>query len=281
MSQQKTVHVVTVRNWQAEEMQAKGWITKQSLGLDVPPHEPKDAWWMPQASAARINDSLTQHGLPPLQLTSANADLLPSLPKKYLGRSVGVTTVYDAINSFIEWPTLWWKMATAKHDAFMCESLTHAQLIQRIEVLNLPEESILQFSEEIPDILSEYRFFVTKREVKAYSGYLKGDVTVYDGAVFPENEVTLAFKKAVEIVEDREIEFPAAFVMDVAVTRSGVFVLEFNPAWCSGWYDCHMGGVLETIRVSTNPTKKEMKSWAYVPDALFSQKKYLAPLPLG
>ena len=276
----KTVHVVTQRNWQAQELQAKGWNTRHSLGLDIPIHSPRDTWWIPQAYAVRINKSLTHHGKPLLSLTAPNSELLPKTPRQHTGRRVGTVTVYDALNSMVEWPNdLWWKMATAKHDDFIAQKLTHDQLIQLLENLNLPWNSILQFSEELPDIISEHRFFIADREIKAYSGYLKNGVTIYDGATFTEEETKLATEAAKSLLGEEGLELPRAFVMDIAVTTSGAFVLEYNPAWCSGWYDCVISGVLDVIKLSTNPTKKELKLWAYQPDAIFLSRETI-PLPL-
>ena len=102
-----------------------------------------------------------------------------------------MVTVYDALNSIVEWPdNLWWKMATAKNDDFICQQMTHNELMTLLETLKLPYDSILHFSEALPEILSEYRFFVADREIKANSGYLKEGVTVYDGATFLDEETS-------------------------------------------------------------------------------------------
>lgn len=277
----KTIQIVTQRNWQAEEMQAEGWETHHSLGLDVPNHKANDSWWFPQAYAVRINKSLTHHNLPTINLTSPNASLLPDTPREHSGRRVGSVTVYDALNSIVEWPdNLWWKMATAKTDDFICQPLTHNQLIELIETANLPDNSVLHYSEALPTILSEHRFFVADRVIKASSGYLKDEVTVYDGATFTEEETNAALRKAEEVLNDGSFEMPRAVVMDIAVTVEGAFVLEYNPAWCSGWYDCDIGGVLDTVKLSSNPTKKEMKLWGYEPDELFKTKMSV-PLTLA
>lgn len=277
----KTIHIVTQRNWQAEELQAKGWDTHHSLGLDVPNHKPNDSWWFPQAVAVRINKSLQHNSLPRLNLTSPNEELLPNTPREHTGRRIGTVSVYDALNSIVEWPdNLWWKMATAKNDDFLCQPLTHNALMELIETTKLPYESLLHFSEELPVILSEHRFFVADREIKAHSGYLKDGVTIYDGATFTEEESYAALVKAETVLKDESFEMPRAFVMDIAVTVEGAYVLEYNPAWCSGWYDCEISGVLETVKLSTNPTKKELKLWGYKPDELLKTKMSV-PLPLA
>lgn len=236
---------------------------------------------MPQALAVRVNKSLAHHGKPLLNLTAPNAELLPSTPRKYSGRRIGVVTVYDAMNSFVEWPdNLWWKLATAKHDDFICQQFTHNQLMTAIEDARLPMDTLLQYSETIPSIISEHRFFIAKREVKAHSGYLKDGVTIYDGAVFSEEETEFALAKVEEILADEDFELPQAFVMDIAVTTEGAFILEYNPAWSSGWYDSDISGVLEVVKLSTNPSKKEMKRWGYQPDELFLSSRAV-PLPLA
>lgn len=277
----KTVRIVTHRNWQAQELQAKGWKTFHSLGFDVPAHRPTDSWWFPQAYAVRINKSLEHHGQPTIKLTSPNENLLVETPREHTGRRVGTVTVYDTLNSIVEWPdNLWWKMATAKHDDFPAQQLTHSELMTLLEEKHVPYDSVLHFSESLPQIRSEYRFFIADREIKAHSGYLKDEVTVYDGAKFDEEETELALLKAKEVLKDDSFEMPRGFVMDIAVTVEGAYVLEYNPAWCSGWYDCDIRGVLDVIKLSTNPTKKEMKLWGYRPDELFLSRGTV-PLPLS
>jgi hypothetical protein len=109
---------------------------------------------------------------------------------------------------------------------------------------------------------------------------LKDGVTIYDGATFTDDETSLATAKALEVLADDSFEMPRAFVMDIAVTVEGSYVLEYNPAWCSGWYDCDISGVLETVKLSTHPTKKELKMWGYRPDELLLSRKSV-PLPLN
>ena len=277
----KTIHVITHREWQAEELQAKGWDTRHSLGLVVPSHGPRDAWWMPQAYAVRFNKSLAHHNQPLINFTAPTPELLPATPREHTGRRVGVVTVYDTLNSMVEWPDdLWWKMATAKNDDFPCQPFSHDSLMKHLEELALPYDSVLQFSEELPGVISEHRFFVADRAIKASSGYLKNGVTVYDGATFTGEEILLAGDRANAVLADESFELPRAFVMDVTVTEDGAFVLEYNPAWCSGWYDGDIPGVLEVIRLSTNPTKKELKSWRYKPDE-FLLTRMSVPLPLA
>lgn len=275
----KSIHVVTHSQWQVEEMKAKGWETLHSLGLEVPQHTSKDSWWMPQAYAVRFNKSLQYHAKPIIELTSPNEVLLLATPQRHAGRHLGVVSVYDALNSIIEWPdNLWWKMATAKRDDFICQPLTHAELMEKIQ--SLPMDSLLQYSEPLPPITSEHRFFILDRKIQAHSGYLKDGVTIYDGATFTKDENSAAYAKAQEVLADETFDMPKAFVMDVALTESGAFVLEYNPAWCSGWYDCEISGVMEVVRASSNPTKKELKAWRYQPDeVLLSSKAY--PLPLA
>lgn len=276
----KTIHLITQRNWQAEELQAKGWETKHSLGLEIPNHDSKDAWWFPQAVAVRFNNSLRHHGLSEIDLTAPDSELLPRTPRQHSGRRVGSVTVFDALNSIVEWPdNLWWKMATAKNDNFPCQPLNHDELVSLLEELALPYDSVLQYSEPLPVVLSEHRYFIADRKVKARSGYLDGGVIVYDGAVFKDDHLKAADERVQLLLDDESVELPRAFVVDVAVTVDGAFVLEYNPAWCSGWYDCEISGVLDVVRLSTNPTKKELKRWRYQPDEFLSRKK-MVPLPL-
>jgi len=272
----KTVHLISHQNWHRDELATSGeWTVDYSHGLDVPAYEQKDAWWLPQAQAVQLLRAVEHHGLPELTFTAPAPYLLDTVPSELLGRRVETMTAEEAVSTLFEWPTLWWKMATAKNDLFLAKERDHAELLNLVQALELPTTAILQSSTALPEIISEYRFFVAKKKheylILASSGYLHKGVSVYDGAVFEEKEE----EKAAEVVEqlfDADIDLPPSFVVDVAVTVDGAFILEFNPSWCSGWYACEIDGVLTTIERGFRVTPREYKAWAYNPDPVLLQK---------
>jgi len=265
-----TLHLVSHQSWQRDELaKADGWQVDLSYGLDVPAYAPGDAWWLPQAQAVQLLRAIDHYQLPEVVFIAPTPDLLDQLPESLTGRHVETMTVNDALSTLFGWPPLWWKLATAKHDGFVAQLRTHDELVAAIEELALPGEAWLQNSTPLPEIISEYRFFVSKQrsqlKIQTGSGYLRHGVTVYDGAEFPEDEYELAEEKVLELL-DTDMTLPPAFVVDVAVTVDGVFILEFNPAWCSGWYDCEVEKFLPVILKSVTPSSRDKKLWAYKPD---------------
>lgn len=267
----KTAHIITHRNWQRDELAAAdGWQVEHSFGFDVPHNsESVNAWWLPQAQAVQLMNALSHHRLTPIKITAPSPNLLETLPMKFLGRKTETLTVNEAVSTLIPWPELWWKMSTAKHDKFPAQPRSHDQFLEDIKNAELPQNSILQWSEELPPILSEHRFFIRKERrgfiIAAHSGYLKQGTTVYDGATFTEEETQQAYDLVEELLEE-DLQLPPSFVVDVAVTSTDAYVLEFNPSWCSGWYNADVTEVLKTVERGFSPTAAELKKWKYLPD---------------
>jgi hypothetical protein len=267
-----TLHLISHQSWQVQELSsATGWTVDHSFGLDVPSYDKNDAWWMPQAQAVQLLRAIRHYDLPPVRFTAPTPDLLDTLPFSFTGRKVETLTADDALSTLIEWPDLWWKLATAKHEGFIAQERTHDEMVDAVYAADLPDETLLQHSTALPEIISEYRYFITSfngiHTIAAHSGYLRNGVTVYDGAVFVEEEEAQATNVIHKLLdEDSGIKLPPSFVVDIAVTVEGAFVLEFNPSWCSGWYNADVTGVMETIQRGFQASKAEMRAWKYVPD---------------
>jgi hypothetical protein len=280
MTHQNTLHLISHQTWQRDELAvASDWVIDHSIGLDVPAYDPKDSWWAPQAQTVQLLNAIRVHGLPELRFIAPTPDLLDKLPYEFTGRKIGTVLAREAVSTLIDWPELWWKLATAKHDKFIAEPRTYEQLLKDVQEHNIPDTAWLQYSEALPEIVSEHRFFVSREKnqhvVQASSGYLKNGVTVYDGAEFTEEETEEA-QNLVEELLDSSLSLPPSFVVDIAVTVEGAYILEFNPSWCSGWYDSNVEGVLATIKRGFNSSKQEQKTWGYIPDAVLTQQ-YLNP----
>jgi len=276
MTIQNTLHLISHQTWQRDELAvAADWVVDHSIGMDVPAYDLKDSWWAPQAQAVQLLNAVRVHELPEIRFIAPTPDLLDKLPYELTGRKVGTVLAREAVSTIIDWPELWWKLATAKHDVFIAQPRTHQQLLEDVQKNNIPDTAWLQYSESLPEIISEHRFFVSRDKnqfvVHASSGYLKNGVTVYDGAVFDEEEKQEALNLVEELL-DSSVALPPSFVVDIAVTVEGAYVLEFNPSWCSGWYDSNVEGVLETIRRGFCSTKQEQKAWGYIPDAVLIQQ---------
>lgn len=271
----RILHLITHQSWQIEELQTEGWVIDHSWGFDIPQYSKDDAWRLPQAQAVQLIHSIEHHGLPAVKFTAPTPDLLQSLPQEMTGRKIQTMKVADFLGALIPWDEpLWWKLATAKHEHFSAGIRTHDELEELVEELNLPMDAILQCSTELSDILFEYRAFIHQdRKTKQYilgagSEYLVEGVTVYDGASISEeqNKQVVGYLDQFLDYVDKTQGFPPAFVVDFAFTQTDGYVLEFNPAWCSGWYNGKASGVLETINRGFQVSKKELKAWGYEPD---------------
>lgn len=271
----RTLHLITHQSWQIQELQTEGWVIDHSWGFDIPQYNKDDAWRLPQAQAVQLLTSVKHYGLPDISFTAPTPELLQTLPQEMTGRKIQTMQVSDFLNSLIPWDEpLWWKLATAKHENFSAQLLGHEGMENLIEDLHLPMDAVLQCSTSLPEIVFEYRAFIYQdRKTRAYilgagSEYLVEGVTVYDGATLTEYQKEQAVQYTERFLDyaDETQRFPPAFVVDFAFTKTDGYVLEFNPAWCSGWYNGKPDGVLETIHRGFQVSKKELKQWEYVPD---------------
>lgn len=272
--------IVDQSNWRRDELSAQKIIeVKHSYGIDIPTHNKEDIWWIPQGWACRVNNSLIAHNMPLLRLTSPGAYLLPSTPPEALRRSVEAVTAYNAWSNPREG---WWKMAEAKSDKFIAKFRTIPELIKDINNAELPSESLLHYTSTTLPILEEYRSFIKEGKVLTTSIYLSNTNgqtrTIHDSPLVNEPKVLKKVKEFLEKILTK-IESPAGFVADTALLEDGsLVVLEYNPSWCSGWYECELTGVIKSIEASFS----NYPNWAWVPDSslqeIYSKQR---PLPLA
>lgn len=282
-------HIITQTNWLRDE--ATQGTTKydiqHSYGFDVPIIPARTGAYMPQPFAVQLSRTYKEHNLPPLRFIAPPPALISTMPTRYTKRAVRTLTVNEAVSTLFPWDDgLWWKMATAKADFFPAQARTHEELLQQVDEHKLPLDAWLQYSEPILNIKEEYRFFLNRDSITAHSIYLNDGVTSYDGA----EPTPLLESKAIELINemcaDYDVVLPPQVVADVAVTANGeAYLLEFNPVWCSAWYECHIDSVLDTITDSFKATKTATKKWGYEPDALlihrYGEKSLRPVLPLG
>lgn len=263
-----TFQIVTQTSWMRNDMAAAGIELKHSWGIEIPSFSPNDIWWMPQGFAIEMSRALEASGLPCINFTAPGPYLLSETPAKLTGRTVTTLTVAEAKQN----PTDgWWKMAEAKNEEFPSEWRTVAQLLGDIEELGLPDSSVLQVSDRILPIKEEYRSYVVDGKAVTTSIYLQhsgngSQVTVYDGA--KANEQILRSVSQFVTTAMVNMTLPRSLTVDTAVLADGsMVILEYNPTWCSAWYDCDLSIVVDAIKVSF-----EDKSWSYSPDAYMMMK---------
>lgn len=288
-----TLHLICHPTWMRDELaKNSSYPVDFSYGFDVPAFGKKDIWWLPQAQAVQLLNSINHHQIPnPPAFTAPPAGLLTQLALRYTQRVTGVLTAEEAVSVLVDWPVQFWKMSTAKNDIFEAKVRTHDELVEAINTSNLPANSVLEYSEPLANdkrIIKEFRFFVSKDKsgdyvIRAYSVYQdlsdpENSVTVYDGATMTEEEDEAVAEFTDEFLADNNNpDFPPAFVVDVALLADGSHaVVEFNPAWCSAWYAADIDGVVQVLERSFQVTAAERKRWSYIPDA-FLKQKYASP----
>jgi len=269
MSQVPTIQLVCQPKWMHDEFISAEVNVQHSFGLEIPRFNIEDAWWMPQEFAVHLNQSLEANKKHRVSLAAPGPYLLSDTPQKFTQRLVETITVSEAKNAVANG---WWKLAEGKSDSFIAKHRESKELVRDIEKSGLPDSTLLQFSPSTLPIQSEYRVFVKSDKAVTASIYLQkakdgSEVTVYDGAI-GDNAVLNDLYGFVEEALSY-VAHPGSLVVDVALLDDESFaVLEYNPVWCSAWYNCDMTKVMESILES----KKDIEDWPYNPDVSLSDR---------
>jgi len=267
-----TIQLVCHPTWMRDEMAVARVDLRHSFGLEVPYFSYQDIWWMPQGFAVELNKALVEYGEKPIELISPGNDLLPSVPFEFSRREITARTVNDALTAPVAG---WWKSAEAKIDTFPSKFRSALELVEDIENSNLPLNSVLHHTSTVLPIAREYRCFVSNGEVRSTSVYLVTNgaeqTTVYDGAVAVDGDIELVENFVYRLISD--VDIPPSVVVDIAVLENDtVALLEFNPSWCSAWYDNDINAVVQCIYDGFNISTADLERWRYTPDAYFAHK---------
>lgn len=269
--------VVSMKSWVSEDF-IPGLGTRKLIkdwGWEVPKavlNASTVSWWMPAEHAARVQRAGFAQNL-----IAPGSEWLCNLPESITGRSVFSSTVSELHKHPVD-RHVFIKPAEAKIEGFEAAWRTFGQTTEICDELNIPENSMVQWTDTLMDLDNEYRFYILDGKVQAGSQYLTGGITYYDGAADEKNHEARKFAEyALDIIENQ----PEAYTLDVGWNKasSSWVVIEGNPAWCSGLYGCDPYLALETIERSCNPTIPNDFLW--VPDAFLVQKankKILLPI---
>lgn len=179
---------------------------------------------------------------------------LPALPSRFLQRSVGLTTLADAMTgsfpAFIKPPDDKLFAARVYPDAASLAAVTQGFEAATPVLVSSPVSFAV-----------EYRAFVAGRRVAALSAYIRGGAVAEGWEELPgEREGALALLEA--LLADVSIEVPPALVIDVGLLSSGSWaVVEANPAWASGLCGCDPAVILSVLAAATVPRGAEPR-WA-------------------
>lgn len=256
------ITLITHKNWMRDEFtQNSAHKIVHSHGLDAPDTTQKGmGWWMPQAYAMRTNLYASKHNKPELPLIAPHENTLSRLPYWATKRQIVTMDANSASSPLLPWEgSKFWKLATAKTENFEPEIGEWSEV--HTKLLSVPHNSIIQMSD--PYLFAvEYRCFVLNHEVVTHSVYLREGVTVYDGAESSSTETreVLPFASDVAAWLQENKLAPTSYVLDVGLDSAGsLAVVELNPAWCSGWYDCDMDAVAETVYAASTSTENDFK----------------------
>ncbi len=173
-----------------------------------------------------------------LALLEPAADTLTALPGDFLRRDVRFTTLGEARRE--SFPRF---VKPADEKQFRAAVYASAGELPGPEVL---EDNLPVVTAEPVRWLDEYRCFVLEGRVVTASPYAwKGEREEATGAMF-ELEQGRAF--AEEVLARAGAVFPPAVVLDVGrIEGRGWAVVEANPAWGAGIYDCDPVEVLRVL----------------------------------
>jgi ATP-grasp domain, R2K clade family 2 len=180
----------------------------------------------------------------PYAFLDVPVDWLPSVPARYRGREVRLTTLGEARTLTGQ---AFFKPAAEK--CFPAQVYASGAELPTAEAL--PDATPVLAQEPVRWRV-EYRCFVCEKRVVTHSVYLRdGELAQADDGSWPapdeESAAALAF--AAGVLGDPEVALPPAITLDVGVIEGrGWAIIEANAAWGSGLYGCDPERVLPVLR---------------------------------
>lgn len=121
----------------------------------------------------------------------------------------------------------------------------------------LPDTSTLP--DDLPVLIAEpvtweleFRCFVLERQIAAMSIYARaGHLARTEDGTWPvqTEEIQAARIFAEQFLHNQSVDLPSAFVLDIGkIAERGWAVVEANPAWASGIYDCRPADILPVLQ---------------------------------
>lgn len=169
-----------------------------------------------------------------IKLIEPKADWLPSLPEVYLQRDIFLTTFKEALSIDRH---LFFKPADDK--TFPAAVYTSGSKLEDWSV-----EGCAPVLVSTPVIFeAEFRAFILDRKIATMSSSYTPDERDSSSSSFDPRDFLEI------LLEDVIVDIPPAVVIDVGHIRGrGWAVVEANPAWASGLYDCDPVAVLKVLK---------------------------------
>ena len=179
-----------------------------------------------------------------LALLEPPFDFLTRLPQPYLLRDIHFVTFSEARK--ISTPTF---IKPAYDKSFNAEVYATGADLPNEETL--PADLPVLIAEPVSwDI--EFRCFIVERQLAALSIYSRDGQLARDDDdnwLVDAAAQDAASRFVIGLLEDKEVELPPAFVLDVGKIRDrGWAVVEANPAWASGIYGCTPADILSVLK---------------------------------
>jgi len=178
-----------------------------------------------------------------LALLEPPFDFLSHLSRHYLLRDIRFATLRDARK--ITTPAF---IKPAYDKSFDAE--VYATGNDLPAAVTLPDDLPVLISEPVSWKI-EFRCFVVDRRIATLSVYSRdGHLARGEDGNWPveETEKHAATQFVTGLLEDKSVDIPPAFVLDVGLVNGrGWGVVEANPAWASGIYGCHPVDILAVL----------------------------------
>jgi hypothetical protein len=165
-----------------------------------------------------------------LTLVSPPDDFLVTLDPKWLKRDLRLQSILQSLSE--RFPRF---VKTLVPKLFRAAVYQTPLELER-ECTGLPSDTLI-ISSEVVEVMAECRFFLLHQKVQASSVY-EGNADLESAQLFVSSFL-------------REIQLPAACVLDVALIDRGWMILETNAVWSAGLNGCDPLGAAQCIAHAT------------------------------
>lgn len=172
-----------------------------------------------------------------LTLTKPDDNWLSKISEKFTKRKIS----YGQLKDFVHEENIFIKCSDFK--SFKAGVFDKVTNIKGFNTLDLKSTV---FTSEVVEWELEVRCFVLNNEIKTYSSYWRNDA--FDTNPLSETEHKDLFEFFNSFMKQYAKTLPKAIVLDFGIIEGkGWALIEANPAWCSGLYDCDAEKALEVV----------------------------------
>lgn len=172
-----------------------------------------------------------------LTLTKPKDNWLAEISEEFTKRKIS----YGKLKEFVDEENIFIKCSDFK--SFKAGVFDKVTDIKGFDTLDFDSKV---FTSEVVEWELEVRCFVLKNEIKTHSSYWRNDS--FDTNPLSETEQYDMFEFFKNFIQQYSETLPKAIVLDFGIIKGkGWTLIEANPAWCSGLYDCDAEKALEVI----------------------------------